>query len=117
MQLNDVRKMLYVYAELCKRERYGVSVVNSITNKERYTENIKLMKNMINDCVAGVFCVHYNKVDRIGAIQFDYRVSHTDFTVHYTTNITRPYLTNKMELLHKEVLFFKNIGFFENGTK
>lgn len=117
MQLNDVRKMLYVYAELCKRERYGVSVVNSITNKDRYTENIKIMKKMINDCVAGVFCVHYNKVDCIGTIQFDYRVSHTDFTVYSRSYTTRPYLKDKMELLHKEVLFFKNIGFFENGTK
>jgi hypothetical protein len=109
--------MLYVYAELCKRERYGVSVVNSITNKERYTKNIKLMKNMINDCVAGNFGVYYNKVDCIGTIQFDYRVSHTDFTVYPVTNTAYPYLKDKMELLHKEVLFFKNIGFFENGTK
>lgn len=117
MQLNDVRKMLYVYAELCKRERYGVSTINLITGEQRYTKNIKIMKKMINDCVAGSFCVYYNRVDCIGSVKFDYRVSHTEFSIYSVTNTTYPYLKDKMELLHKEVLFFKNIGFFENGTK
>lgn len=114
-KLDDIQQTLFIFAELSKREGYTWSVTNQITNKNNKTSNIKIMKNLIKDCVQGQCSIFSSKEAYIsgllGVIKFSRKSSNYYIEVYYNTADDK----KKMESMHKEVKFFKNIGFFENG--
>lgn len=119
MFLHDHQKTLHTLAELCKRESYSIEIINSLTQKQGRSQNLKQMKKMINGCHAGTVNVYKSKYIspyyKIGKIEYDCRSGREFWNVYYTSDAILG--TNEMESLYKEVIFFKNIGFFEYGKK